>query len=79
MKITDAKIGLEVVRSKGDYVVGQISIIDQINFENSKIHTTQGYWVNVESFEPTSIPFEIIPAKHNKKTGRMTNPKYLQK
>ena len=37
MKITDAKIGPEVVRSKGDYVVGQISIIDQINFENSNI------------------------------------------
>lgn len=79
MNITDAKIGIEVVRINGGYTVGQISIIDEIDFEKQRIHTTQGYWVKVEGFEPTSIPYEIIEAKHDKKTGRITNPKYLRK
>ena len=79
MNISEAKIGLEVVRSKGDYVVGQVSVIDQIDNEKNRVHTTQGYWVKVESFEPTSIPYEITEYKLCKRTGRQSFPKYIRK
>lgn len=79
MNIQDVKIGLEVVRTNGGYTVGQVSEIDGIDFENQRVHTSQGYWVKVVGFEPTSIPYEISEAKFDKKTGKVTNPKYLRK
>ena len=79
MNIQDAKIGLEVVRTNGGYTVGQVSLIDQIDEKTNRVHTTQGYWVKINGFEPTSIPYEITEAKYDKKTGRVTNPKYLRK
>ena len=79
MNISEAKIGLEVVRINGGYTVGQISIIDEIDFEKQRIHTTQGYWVKIEGFEPTSKPYEITEVKHDKKTGKVSFPKYVRK
>lgn len=79
MNIQNAKTGLEVVRTNGGYTVGQISIIDEIDFEKGRVHTTQGYWLKIEGLEPTSVPYEIQDAKFDKKTGKVTNPKYIRK
>ena len=81
MNIQDAKIGQEVVRSKGDYVVGRVGIIIAIEDNRAQVKwelcaTTK---VSLNAIELTSIPYEIIPAT----TGRdrfgyptHTHPKY---
>jgi hypothetical protein len=69
MKIENAIIGLEVVRSKGDHVVGFIGDILEIDTEKNRVRvnwTNRGAWkalktwVKIEVIEPTSIPYEII-------------------
>ena len=69
-------IGTEVVRSKGDYVVGRIGIVIEIDAEKNraKVEWNNGpkTWVKMEVIEPTSIPYEILPAKPMcRRTGRM--------
>lgn len=80
-------IGQEVVRSKGDYVVGRTGIILEWVGENK----CQVQWngkhgkskVSIDVIEPVSDPYEIIPGKNifdNK--GRYikhTYPKYVKK
>ena len=83
MKIQDATIGVEVVRSKGDYVVGNVGEIRAIDAEKNR---AQVYWygetvtwVSLDAMELASIPYEIIRSKvRNSKTGRYPNPKYKQ-
>ena len=79
MNIQDATIGLEVVRAKGDYVVGRVGNIIAIDTEKNRAQVNWGSWVSFNVIEPTSIPYEIIPAT----TGRdrfgypkHTHPKY---
>lgn len=60
----NATIGQEVVRSKGDYVVGRIGNVVAIDTEKQRAQvdwkgeTTT--WVSFGSLEPTSTPYEII-------------------
>jgi hypothetical protein len=74
-------INAEVVRSKGDYVVGRKGIIISIDFDKSRAQV-QWYgetktWVKFDSLELTSTPYEIVPAKPRcKKTGRCYYPTY---
>lgn len=71
----NVKIEQEVVRSKGDYVVGRVGTVISIDSEKRRAQvkwkgqTTT--WVSFDSIEPTSIPYEIV------KTNRF--PKYQQK
>lgn len=83
MKKEDVTTGLEVVRSKGDYVVGRIGNVIAIDEAkeraqvNWKGETTT--WVSFGSLEPTSKPYEIVAGVLNKKTGRHSFPKYKLK
>jgi len=80
---TKFNIGQEVVRTKGDYVVGRVGII--IAIENNRV---QVKWdgngtskVSLNSIELTSIPYEIKPATEKKdRFGHyvFTNPKYVR-
>ena len=68
MNIQDAKIGLEIVRAKGGYVVGRVGYILDIDTENNRAQISycstvwRGSWVSFSVIEPTSIPYEIIRA-----------------
>jgi hypothetical protein len=83
MNFQDTQIGQQVVRSKGDYVVGRIGeIIDKDEIKNRVRVAWVGEnrtWVSVNSIEPTFIPYEIIPAQFDK-NGRGTSwPVYKRK
>jgi hypothetical protein len=75
MNIQNALIGLEVVRAKGDYVVGRVGIIEEIDTEKNRVKVSWGTWVSVSVVEPTSIPYEIIDG-YMKKNLTWINPKY---
>jgi hypothetical protein len=75
-------IGNEVVRSKGDYVVGRVGTIIAIDDEKQRAQVEWNHdpksWVSFKSLELTSIPYEIIePYQKDKYTW--TNPKYVRK
>jgi len=74
MKAQEVTIGLEVVRSKGDYVVGRVGKVIAIDAEKGRAQVSWGSWVSFAVIEPTSIPYEITqPIQHKFKT---TWPKY---
>jgi hypothetical protein len=79
MTTTQATIGAEVVRSKGDYVVGRVGKIIAIDSEKGRAqvswNTSDTTWVKFDSLELTSIPYEIIPA-HQVTKYKWANPKY---
>lgn len=79
----NASIGLEVVRSKGDYVVGRIGIIIAIDTEKQRSQVDWNgettTWVSFDSIEPTSIPYEIIEGSFDKKKMKYSFPKYKLK
>jgi hypothetical protein len=73
------QIGQEVVRSKGDYVVGRIGKIISIDTEKHRAqvewYNAPKSWVTFTALELTSIPYEIIaPYAINK--YKWTNPQY---
>lgn len=74
-------IGDEVVRSKGDYVVGRVGVITEIDEVKGRVKGTWGTWVKEDCMELTSIPYEIIPFTEGKVNGRyrFSNPKYIRK
>jgi hypothetical protein len=76
------QIGQEVVRSKGDYVVGRVGAIISIDEEKNRAqvewHNDPKSWVSFSSLELTSIPYEIIPG-YQKHKGAWINPKYVKK
>ena len=77
MNIQNATIGLEVVRSKGDYVVGRVGNIIAIDIEKNRAQVSWGSWVSLTVIEPTSIAYEIIPAyQKNDKYKTWVNQKY---
>lgn len=75
MKIENATIGLQVVRSKGDYVVGRVGNIIDIDTEKNRVKVSWGTWVSVSVVEPTSIPYQIIEG-YMQKNLTWVNPKY---
>jgi len=77
MNIQNATIGLEVVRSKGDYVVGRVGNIIAIDTEKNRAQVSWGSWVSFTAIEPTSIPYQII-APYWKDKYTFTNPKYVR-
>lgn len=58
---------LEVVRSKGDYVVGRVGKISGIDFLGKRARVDwegeNRTWVSFDAIEPTAIPYSILPAK----------------
>lgn len=79
MTNSNIQIGTEVVRSKGDYVVGRIGNIIAIDDEKNRAQVSWHFdtttWVSFTALELTSIPYEIIPA-HQKNKYTWVNPKY---
>jgi hypothetical protein len=75
MNIQNATIGLQVVRSKGDYVVGRVGDIIDIDTEKNRVKVSWGTWVSISVVEPTSIPYEIIEG-YMQKNLTWINPKY---
>lgn len=59
------EIGQEVVRSKGDYVVGRVGKVIAIDSEKNRAqvewYSDPKTWVSFSSLELTSTPYEIIP------------------
>ena len=78
--MTSATLGQRVVRSKGDYVVGRVGEILEIDTEKQRARVgwdqADRSWVAFKSLELESVPYEILPGSYNKKTGRFANPKY---
>lgn len=60
---TECTIGLEVVRSIGDYVVGRVGKVIEIDNVKgrARVQWEAGVktWVKFTVIEPTSIPYEI--------------------
>ena len=79
MTTSNFKIGTQVVRSKGDYVVGRIGKVIAIDAEKNRAQVQWDFdpksWVSFSALEPTSIPYEII-APYQKDKYTWTNPKY---
>lgn len=81
--MTKFTAGDEVVRSKGDYVVGRIgeviaiSEIQRLAKVKWKGNSTTS--VSFDSLELTSIPYEIIPAKYDGAGCRTAWQKYKRK
>ena len=78
MTQSNATIGQQVVRSKGDYVVGRTGNIIAIDAEKNR---AQVYWdglktwVSFSALEPTSIPYTIIDGYYDSKK-KYHNQKY---
>jgi len=70
MKNQSLTIGQEVVRSKGDYVVGRIGIIIAIDTEKNRAQVSWNgettTWVSFNALELTSIPYEIVSYKYRR-------------
>jgi len=67
MKIEEVKIGHQVVRSKGDYVVGRKGVIlatevDRLGKNRAQIMWDSGpkTWVNIKVIESTNVPYAIV-------------------
>ena len=79
MNTAKFSIGQEVVRSKGDYVVGRVGIVVAIDTEKNRAQVEWNEdpksWVSFASLELTSTPYEIIPPRQKDKFT-WTNPKY---
>jgi hypothetical protein len=78
---TTPTIGQEVVRSKGDYVVGRIGIVADLDLQKGRAqvewNSDPKSWVSFASLEPTSTPYEIAPAyQKNDRFKTWVNPKY---
>jgi hypothetical protein len=76
MKNENLTIGQEVVRSKGDYVVGRVGLVVAIDTEKNRAQVewtgNTKTWVSFNAIELTSNPYEIVREK-----GKF--PKYMPK
>jgi hypothetical protein len=67
MKNANLTIGQEVVRSKGDYVVGRIGLVVAIDAEKNRAQVEWNgntkTWVSFNAIELTSNPYEIVTEK----------------
>lgn len=79
----NAEIGEDVVRTKGDYVVGRTGKVVAIDVEKNRAQIEwkgeTKTWVSFDSLEPISIPYEIIPMKFDGNGRRNSWPKYVPK
>lgn len=77
--MTSIKVGDEVVRLKGDYTVGRIGKVLEIDHENNRAQVKWLYypksWVSITSIELTSVPYKIIEG-YQKDKHTFVNPKY---
>jgi hypothetical protein len=77
MTTQNFQIGQEIVRSKGDYVVGRVGVIIALDTEKKRAQVKWNEdpksWVLFTAIELTSKPYVIEKVK-NKYGG--TNPKY---
>ena len=79
------KIGDEVVRTKGDYVVGRTGLVVAIDELKNRAqvswYSELKTWVSFSSLALTSIPYKIIPEGEMRKDRagfiRYTPPKYV--
>lgn len=66
MTIQNARVDMEVVRSKGDGMVGRKGKILDVDLFFFRVRVAwYGYyrtWVSVDAVEPASIPYEIVPS-----------------
>lgn len=73
------ELGQQVVRSKGDYVVGRIGVIIEIDNQKNRARVdwinNSKTWVSFTVIEPTSIPYQIIHSKQKSKYV-WSHPKY---
>lgn len=80
--ISEFKLDLEVVRTKGDYVVGRIGPIIEIDHEKNRAKIDwkgeRKTWVSFSSLAPTSIPYIIIPPTYDIKGVRSAYPQYIR-
>lgn len=79
MNKENVEIGTEVVRSKGDYVVGRIGKIVAIDSEKNRAQVDWNSvktWVSFNALEPTNIPYKINEGFQDTRTRRFINPKY---
>ena len=78
---SEVKKGQRVVRSKGDYVVGRVGAIVEIDTEKQRAQVQWDgetkTWVAFASMELESKPYRIEAGSYNPKTGRVTYPKYV--
>lgn len=78
--MTTVNLNDQVVRSKGDYVVGRTGTVIALDLEKKRAQVQWDEdpksWVAFTSLELKSLPYEIIPGFLNKKKGYYTNPKY---
>ena len=78
------ELGQEVVRSKGDYVVGRIGKIVEIDNDKKRARVDwvgeTKTWVSFSVVAKTSIPYRIdVIEKYSKRAGRTTRTKvYVQ-
>ena len=77
MTIQETKIGKEVVRTKGEEMVGCIGTIVSIDYDKNRVKVNWGHnttSLNINSVELTSKPYRIEPAYNyqNKKSGLYT-------
>ena len=85
MKTLNFEIGQEVVRIKGDYVVGYTGTIITLDLEKNRAQVdwkeTVKTWVSFSAIELTSIPYEITQDKPRIVKGYMKHfhPKYKRK
>ena len=78
----DFQIGDNVVRSKGDYVVGRTGDILELDLEKNRARvfwTNEGLrtWVSFNAIAPTTIPYRIEPSRQIK-PGKWVYPKYVK-
>lgn len=63
MNTQTVTIGLEVVRSKGDYVVGSVGVILELDAVKQRARVdwknSNTTWVSYKAIEPKAIPYEI--------------------
>lgn len=80
MNITEAQIGVEVVRSKGDYVVGRTGSIVAIDADKNRAQVAwqreTTTWVALASMELATIPYEIVATQKDKWSRKV--PKYVR-
>ena len=76
-----ARVGLKVVRSKGDYVVGRVGVIVELSDDMSRVRVSwENYnttWVKLEVIEDAAIPYEIVTYTTRKQgLGEWQMPRY---
>lgn len=82
MSVNKIELGHEVVRSKGDYVVGRKGTILALDMTARRARVDwygeTKTWVSFDSIESTSIPYKIEPTKFNEEGRRISWPQYIR-